>query len=192
MGRTDEEKVDGCLAWVAGLALVLLGLVALIAAWSSNDDKWLGGAIMLGGGLSLLYYHGGKAFRTPEEIARDNEKQRQEAEEQRQRRELEESQRREEEARRSENKDRESAVAAVEAFYAEHAELLAPHFPRPRLQAELRVRIPPDTQPSAAWTAARDLMVELQGVLQGERKRTAFARVPVNPPPGSGPPLSNI
>lgn len=83
------------------------------------------------------------------------------------------------------------ALESVRAFYEGHRDLVEADYPLARLDAELSVRIPPGTGAADAWKEARELIRDLQKLIQAARTRRS--RPTVNPPPGSRPPdLSNI
>lgn len=83
------------------------------------------------------------------------------------------------------------ALESVRAFYESHRDLVEADYPQARLDAELSVRIPPGTGAVDAWKEARELIRDLQKLIQAARTRRS--RPTLNPPPGSRPPdLSNI
>lgn len=64
------------------------------------------------------------------------------------------------------------ARAEVEGYYSQHATLLREIYPRVRLNAELRARIPNTATPEVAWKQAHELLVHLQAiVMPAQRER---------------------
>ena len=71
------------------------------------------------------------------------------------------------------------AQEMVLQFYEDHADLLEPALPQSLLEAHLYARVPDTLNPSEAWVAARDLMVEIQNVVldaQERRKESLVAK----------------
>lgn len=189
---SGEKETVGYVAWWLLFygTLLCLGLIA-----SGNDPKdepnkaaHIGGVLCFSvpllaspwllRGLASLWEHW-KRGRPQRELARAVSRERAA-----ERREIEQNKRTEQAALRREKEEqqrrsREVATARkeVEAFYAQHADLLLDQLPEALFRANMQSHFPDGISPEQAWVVSRDFIAQLQPMLaQGRERKKALAQ----------------
>ncbi len=183
-----EKETIGYVAWWLLFYGALLGLGLIASSDEPNKAAHVGGILFFSvpmlawpwalRGLTSLWENW-KRGRPQRELARSEARERAA-----ERRETEQRRRAEQEALRREKEDRErrsGEVAAarreVEAFYAQHADLLLDPLPEALFRANMQSHFPRGISPEQAWVVARDFIAQLQPLLeQGRERKKALAQ----------------